>query len=95
MYRSISLALQETSYVIACAQAKISSTLKRLRQFDVRSKVTAVIEDNKIDLERLEFCEETLTLERGQTPECTIDHVVADLSAFLARAVLKNVLMAF
>ena len=81
----ISLPLLETLYVIACAQAKISSTLKRLRQFDAPSKVTAVIEYNKIDLEK--FCEETLTLDRVQTPERTIDYVVADLSTFLARAV--------
>ena len=55
LMKYITLALQGSLYVVACAQAKIKSTLKSLRRFNIRTKINEIIKTLKIhvDLENL------------------------------------------
>lgn len=82
---NISLALQETSYVIACAQSRIKSTVKSLRRIDVAQKVEDAAKE--LDLENMTFKGEKIQLSRGATVDSTKSFVIKDISNFLKTCV--------
>ncbi|XP_013402713.1 zinc finger protein 862 [Lingula anatina] len=79
--QSISLALQESSYIMSCAQSRIKATLRLLKRFNIEEKVEESAKT--IDLEEFEFKGETVRLGRGENIEKCKGAIVNDLTQFL------------
>ena len=82
---NISLALQESSYIIACAQNRIKSTVKSLKKINVEEKVDQSIRN--LDLKNMVYQDQRIRLDRGASIETSSAAVVKNISKFLLNSV--------